>query len=88
MTSKGKMIAMTVASLFATSPLLAADPPKEPKVRCELPSDGKNSCSGPNGCGQKKTVDTTEKDCKAKGGKVAAADTKKDEKPVKDDAKK
>jgi ABC-type cobalamin/Fe3+-siderophores transport system ATPase subunit len=86
MTSKGKMIAMTVASLFATSPLLAADPPKEAKIRCELPSDGKNSCSGPNGCGKKTIVDATEKECKAKGGKVATAEPKKDEK--KDDAKK
>jgi hypothetical protein len=85
MTSKGKMIAMTVASLFATSPLLAADPPKDTKVKCELPGDGKNSCSGPNGCGTKKTVDTTEKDCKAKGGKIVTAETKTEEKK---DAKK
>ena len=87
MTSKGKMIAMAVASLFASSPAFSADPPKEPKVKCELPSDGKHSCGGPNGCGgQKKTVDATEKDCKAKGGKVVTAETRPETK--KDEPKK
>jgi hypothetical protein len=83
MTIKGKIIAASVASLFATAmPLLAHADDKAPaaKTHCAGANScsGKgqcksatNACAGKNGCKGKGWVETASaKECTDKGGKV------------------
>ena len=79
MTTKGTLIAAMAAGLLsATAPLVvkAAD---SDKVQCQGVNSCKgksachgaaNACAGQNSCKGKGWISTTEKDCKAKGGKV------------------
>jgi hypothetical protein len=85
----GKAIAMTVAGLLMTAaPGLAQaqDNTKEAKVKCVggnackgkgACAAAKHSCAGENACKGQGWIETTAKDCKAKGGTVEA---KKEEK--------
>ena len=79
MTTKGALIAAMAAGLLsATAPLVvkAAD---SDKIQCQGVNSCKgksachgaaNACAGQNSCKGKGWIMTTEKDCKAKGGKV------------------
>ena len=83
---KGLVIASAVASLFAATAHAGdkAVPKKDAKVaakvRCEGINEckgkgecggaGGNSCAGTNECKAKGWIQVSEKDCKAKGGKV------------------
>ena len=80
MTTKGALIAAMAAGLFGASTPLVAAAADSDKVQCQ----GVNSCKGKSAChgaGQRlrgpelvqgQGLDqTTEKDCKAKGGKIA-----------------
>lgn len=84
---KGFVIAAAVASLFATSAVagdkaaLKKDAKVAAKVRCENVNECKgkgecggpsgNSCAGTNECKGKGWIQISEKECKAKGGRVA-----------------
>jgi hypothetical protein len=83
---KGFVIASAVASLFATSALADDKAPKKDskeaaKVSCSGVNECKakgscgganHDCAGQNECKGKGWVSLTEKECKAKGGKVIA----------------
>jgi hypothetical protein len=81
MATKGTMIAAMAAGMFmaaAATPALAAD---SAKVHCQGVNSCKgksacnsatNSCAGQNSCKGKGWIEMTEKECKAKGGKVVA----------------
>ena len=80
MTHKGALIAAMAAGLFGAGAPLVASAADAAKVRCQggnackgksACSSASNSCSGQNGCKGKGWVEMSEKDCKAKGGKVA-----------------
>ncbi len=85
-TTRGALIALGVAALFATGQAQAteqdADTKKsDAKVRCvginECKGKGEcagagNSCGGMNECKGKGVVTTTEEECKQKGGKVVS----------------
>ena len=79
MTNKGAMIAAMAAGLFSAGAPLVASGADSDKVHCQgansckgksACSTASNGCSGQNGCKGKGWVETTEKECKAKGGKV------------------
>jgi hypothetical protein len=82
MSVKGTVVAAMVAGLFAgAAPLVASAGAKgvhceganscKGKSECKTASSG---CSGQNGCKGKGWITAAdEKECKAKGGKVAAA---------------
>ncbi len=88
-TLKGAVIASAVASLFASGAFAgdAPAPAASKGVKCvginSCKGQGscagaKNSCAGKNSCkGQSFNMTPTEKDCTAKGGKVAPPDAKK-----------
>jgi hypothetical protein len=61
MTTKGALIAAMAASFFGASTPLIVSAADSDKVQCQ----GINACKG------KGWIQTTEKDCKAKGGKIA-----------------
>ena len=61
MTNRGAIIAAMAAGLFSAGAPIAASAADSAKVHCE----GVNACKG------KGWIEMTEKDCKAKGGKVA-----------------
>ena len=83
--TKGVLIASAVASLFIMNAANAQE--KQSKdtaksVKCAGVNDckgkaacagAKNSCAGENGCKGQGQTETTAKDCKDKGGKVAVA---------------
>jgi hypothetical protein len=92
MSKNGKLVVAALAGLFAAAPLTArAGDTKDTKsadakVHCEgvnkckgqgSCSGAHNACAGKNGCAGKGWVEVTEKECKDKGGKVAAAKDKK-----------
>ena len=84
---KGLVIASAVSSLFAAAAHASdkAAPKKDTKVAAKVRCEGVNackgkgecggasgnSCAGTNECKGKGWVQIPEKDCKAKGGKVA-----------------
>jgi hypothetical protein len=82
MNVKAKMIAASVAGLFASaapSVALAAKKANGGKVMCSGVNECKgkgecsssvSSCNGQNECKGKGVISMTEKDCGAKGGKV------------------
>jgi hypothetical protein len=81
---QGAILAGAVAGLFTAGSAFAADPaPKgDDTIHCSgiNACNGKgscagadNSCKGKNTCKGKGWVDTSKKDCKAKGGKVVAS---------------
>jgi len=81
-TTKGAVIALTVAAMFSARAALAeshAGEKKDAKVRCSGINECKgksecagagNSCGGMNSCKGKGVISTTEEECKKKGGKV------------------
>jgi hypothetical protein len=79
MTTKGALIAAMAAGLFGASTPLIASAADSDKVQCQGVNacKGKSACHGPNNacagqnsCKGKGWIQTTEKECKAKGGKV------------------
>jgi hypothetical protein len=79
MTTKGALIAAMAAGLFSTSAPLIARAADSDKVQCQGINSCKgksachganNGCAGQNSCKGKGWIQTTEKECKAKGGKV------------------
>jgi hypothetical protein len=80
MTTKGALIAAMAAGFFSASTPLVARAADADKVQCQGVNSCKgksachganNGCAGQNSCKGKGWIQTTEKDCKAKGGKVA-----------------
>jgi hypothetical protein len=80
MTNKGALIAAMAAGLFSAGAPLLASAADAAKIHCEgvnackgksACSTASNGCAGQNGCKGKGWVEMSEKDCKAKGGKVA-----------------
>ena len=90
---KGFAIAGALAAMLSPAAALAGKEGKSAKVHCEGANDckgkggcksAKNDCSGQNGCkGQSFTEEKDAKTCEAKGGKVAKADQKADDKDEK-----
>ena len=79
MTTKGALIAAMAAGLLSTTAPLAVKAADSDKVQCQGVNSCKgksachgaaNACAGQNSCKGKGWISTTEKDCKAKGGKV------------------
>ena len=79
MTTKGALIAAMAAGLFSASAPLVATAADSDKVQCQGVNSCKgksachganNGCAGQNACKGKGWIQTTEKECKAKGGKV------------------
>jgi hypothetical protein len=79
MTTKGALIAAMAAGLFSVSAPLVATAADNDKVQCQGANSCKgksachsagNACAGQNSCKGKGWIQTTEKECKAKGGKV------------------
>jgi hypothetical protein len=79
MTHKGAIIAAMAAGLFSVGGPLEASAADSAKVHCQgvnsckgksACSTAKSGCSGQNGCKGQGWIEMTEKDCKAKGGKV------------------
>jgi hypothetical protein len=79
MTNKGALIAAMAAGLFSAAAPLLASAADSDKVHCQganscrgqsACSTASNACSGQNGCRGKGWIELSEKDCKAKGGKV------------------
>jgi hypothetical protein len=83
MSTKGAMIAAMAAGMFmATAAPTPASAGDSAKVHCQGVNSCKgksacnsatNSCAGKNSCKGKGWIEMTEKECKAKGGKVVAA---------------
>lgn len=80
MTHKGAIIAAMAAGLFSAGAPLAASAADSAKVHCQgvnsckgksACATAKSGCSGQNGCKGQGWIEMTEKECKAKGGKVA-----------------
>jgi hypothetical protein len=80
MTHKGALIAAMAAGLLGAGAPLVASAADAAKVHCQgvnackgqsACSSASNTCSGQNGCKGKGWVEMSEKDCRAKGGKVA-----------------
>jgi hypothetical protein len=78
--NKGALIAAMVAGLLSAGAPLVASAGDDAKVHCQganackgksACSTASNGCAGQNGCKGKGWVELSEKDCKAKGGKVA-----------------
>jgi hypothetical protein len=79
MTSKGALIAAMAAGLLSASAPLVVRAADADKVQCHGANSCKgksachtaaNACAGQNACKGKGWIFTTEKDCKAKGGKA------------------
>ncbi|MEW6268681.1 MAG: hypothetical protein AB1689_05215 [Thermodesulfobacteriota bacterium] len=83
-TTKGALIALSVAAMFSARTALAEThdaEKKDAKIRCAGINECKgksecagagNSCGGMNECKGKGVVSTTEEECKKKGGKVVS----------------
>jgi hypothetical protein len=80
MTNKGALIAAMAAGLFSVGAPLVASAADDAKIHCQgvnackgksACSTATNGCSGQNGCKGKGWIEMSEKECKAKGGKVA-----------------
>ena len=80
MSNRGAMIAAMAAGLFSAGAPMAASAGDAAKIHCQGVNGckGKSACStatsgcaGQNGCKGKGWIEMTEKECKAKGGKVA-----------------
>ena len=91
MTLKGSLIASAVAGFFAISaaPAFAGDEKDTDQVKCGGINSCKGTgacggadhgCAGKNACKGQGWTKVSRKDCAAKGGKVIAAEEKKDEK--------
>ena len=85
MSMKNAVLASAVASLFLSGAALAKEKTAKTgsKVMCEGINECKghggcksahNACKGQNGCKGQGLTATTDKDCKAKGGKVQVAE--------------
>ena len=79
MTSKGALVAALAAGLLGAATPIAASAAEAAKVRCAGINSCKgksachgagNACAGQNSCKGKGWIQTTEKECKAKGGKI------------------
>ena len=79
MKSKGAIIAALAAGLLGAAAPLAASAADSAKVRCQGVNGCKgksachsaaNGCAGQNSCKGKGWIETSEKECKDKGGKV------------------
>jgi hypothetical protein len=79
MTTKGALIAAMAAGFFSASTPLVVKAADSDKVQCQGGNacKGKSAChtassgcAGQNSCKGKGWIMTTEKECKAKGGKV------------------
>jgi hypothetical protein len=80
MTTKGALVAASVAGLFASSiPLVASADKTADQVRCEggnackgqgACSGAGHDCAGKNSCKGKGYIQTTPEGCKKAGGKV------------------
>jgi hypothetical protein len=77
--SRGAMIAALAVGLLGTGAPVVASAADAAKVRCQgiNACKGKgschsaaNACAGQNSCKGKAWIETTEKECKDKGGKV------------------
>ena len=88
MSKNGKLVVAALAGLIAAAAPLAAHAGDDAgkKVKCEginackgkaACKSAKNGCAGQNGCKGQGWVESSEKECKDKGGKVVAADDKK-----------
>jgi hypothetical protein len=88
MSMKNAVLATAVASLFVSGAAFAKDKSEKKaasKVMCTGINECKghgacksasNACKGQNGCKGQGVTETSEKDCGAKGGKVAVAEKK------------
>lgn len=77
MESRGARIAAAAAALFLSSAPLVVSAKETAKVHCEgvnscKGQSARNSCKGQNSCKGKGWLEMTQKECKAKGGKVAS----------------
>ncbi len=90
MTFKGSLIASAVAGLFAiaAAPAFAGEEKDTDQVKCGGINSCKGSgscggadhgCAGKNACKGQGWTKTSRKECKDKGGKVIAAEEKKDD---------
>jgi hypothetical protein len=79
MSTKGAMIAAMAAGMFMTTAPLVARAGEDAKVHCQGVNSCKgksacnsatNGCAGQNSCKGKGWLSLSEKECKAKGGKV------------------
>ena len=79
MTTKGALIAAMAAGFFSASTPLIVSAADSDKVQCQGVNSCKgksachtatNACAGQNSCKGKGWIQMTEKECKAKGGKV------------------
>jgi hypothetical protein len=79
MTTKDALIAAMAAGFFSASAPLVVKAADSDKVQCQGVNSCKgksachgaaNACAGQNACKGKGWIQTTEKDCKAKGGKT------------------
>ncbi len=79
MSNKGALIAALAAGFFGAGAPLVASAADSATVHCQgvnacrgksACSSASNGCSGQNGCKGKGWIELSEKDCKAKGGKV------------------
>jgi hypothetical protein len=89
MSMKNAVLASAVASLFVSGAAFAKDKTAKKageKVMCAGVNECKghgacksasNACKGQNGCKGQGLTETSEKDCSAKGGKVAVAENDK-----------
>jgi hypothetical protein len=77
--SRGAMIAALAVGLFGAGAPVVASAADAAKVRCQGANACKgksachsaaNACAGQNSCKGKGWIETTEKECKDKGGKV------------------
>ena len=82
---KGAAVAAAVCSMFVAGNARADEKPAEGAVHCAGINSCKghgscagadNACKAQNSCKGKGWVETSEKECKAKGGTVAMADKK------------
>jgi len=80
MTNKGALIAAMAAGFLTAEAPLVASAADAAKIHCEgvnackgksACSTASSGCSGQNSCKGKGWIEMSEKDCKAKGGKVA-----------------
>jgi len=86
MSMKNAVLATAVASLFVSGAAFAKEKTEkksDSKVMCSGVNECKghgscksanNACKGQNGCKGQGMTETTEKDCKDKGGKVEVAE--------------
>ena len=80
MSNRGAMIAALAAGFFSAGAPMAASAADSAKVHCEGVNSCKgksacatatSGCAGQNACKGKGWIEMSEKECKAKGGKIA-----------------